>query len=268
MISLNISHAPALLVCNMTAVYSLLLAHSPWRGRIHRGRAAVQLWAFERSWNPLLRLCSFLSRSHSPSLCRPPPDNAVATCSIKQPQPGWRICGGMTVVKDLVDVCQRQRSPSGYVLYVEGVVSPCQHCHLTVRQMWLWYSCSPGVCLGFCLLSKDTQVRYIRDSKLCAGININDSLCVCDPRRIRDLPQVQIYAFSPVLGGSSVWPKSLNQWTVGAAVALAAFTHSHILYFFWMPVCFTGLIKRYIMYRGSRSDKTLIRTLRSPLWHL
>lgn len=59
----------------------------------------------ERSWNSPLRLCSFLFHSYSPSLCRPPPDNAVTTCSIMQPQPGWRMCGS-TTVKELVDVWQ------------------------------------------------------------------------------------------------------------------------------------------------------------------
>lgn len=84
---------------------------------------------------PPLRLCSFLSHSYSPSLRRPPPDNAVTTCSIKQAQPGWQMCGSMTVVKGLVDVWQRQSNPFGYVVYVEGVVSLCQHCRLAARQM-------------------------------------------------------------------------------------------------------------------------------------
>lgn len=145
----------------MHDVYSLLLTHSPWQDCSHWGRVAVQLGAVRGLWNPLLRLCSFLSHSYSPPLCRPLPDNAVTTCSIKQPQPGWRdvwMCGSMTVVKDLVDVWQRRCNPSGNILYVEGAVALRYHSLLTVRQIWLWFfvfwhaSC---LHLGFCPLSKE-----------------------------------------------------------------------------------------------------------------
>lgn len=110
---------PACFVCDMMAVDSPLLARSPWQGSSRLVRAAVQLRAVRGLRRPLLRLCSFLPHSYSPSLHRPPPDNAVTTCSIKQLQPGWQMCLSVTVVRDLVDVCWRRRNPSGCVLYVK-----------------------------------------------------------------------------------------------------------------------------------------------------
>lgn len=142
-------------VCDMIAVYSRRLAHSPWQALQSLTQSRCPAASRERSLkSPPLRLCSFLSHSYSPSLCRPLPDNAVTTCGIKQPQPGWQMCGSVTAVKDLVDVWQRQCNPSGYVLYVEGAVSLCQHSRLTVRRMWLWYlvffHMHPCARLAFC----------------------------------------------------------------------------------------------------------------------
>lgn len=116
---INGTKSSSAFVCDMMAVDSLLLACSPWQGSSRQVRAAVQLRAVRGLWRPLLRLCSFLPHSYSPSLRRPPPDNAVTTCSIKQPQPGWQMCLSVTVVRDLVDVCRRRRNPSGGVLYVK-----------------------------------------------------------------------------------------------------------------------------------------------------
>ncbi len=125
--------------CSSTsvAVYALLVALSPRQGGCHWGRS-VQLWALRGLWDSCwgcALFCLILTLLLSAGLLR---DNAVTTCSIKQPQPEWQMCGSMTVVKDLVNVWQRQRNPSGYVLYEEEVVSLCQHCRLRVKQMWLW----------------------------------------------------------------------------------------------------------------------------------